>query len=209
MVIPGPVPDRELARLAAAYDQAVETASPADIAVGSSTTRVSDFVNRGPAFDSLYLHPPFLAACDRLLNGSFKLSSLLARTLRPGMPAQKLHVDCEAEARGWTMVGFIFMVDEFRPDNGATRFLPGSHLRPAPPSDSSGEVLACGPAGSMIIYNGSVWHGHSANRSGAPRRSIQGACIRRDTPAAFNFSARMLPETLLRLSPLAKHILAL
>ena len=24
------------------------------------------------------------------------------------------------------MVGFIFMIDEFRPENGATRFLPGS-----------------------------------------------------------------------------------
>ncbi len=27
------------------------------------------------------------------------------------------------------MVGFIFMVDEFRPDNGATRFVPRSHER--------------------------------------------------------------------------------
>jgi ectoine hydroxylase-related dioxygenase (phytanoyl-CoA dioxygenase family) len=64
------------------------------------------------------------------------------------------------------MVGFIFMVDEFRIDNGATRFLPGSHLWSEVPNDLlgdrkadyPGQVLACGAAGSMLIFNGSVWH---------------------------------------------------
>jgi ectoine hydroxylase-related dioxygenase (phytanoyl-CoA dioxygenase family) len=50
----------------------------------------------------------------------------IPRTLRPSLPAQNLHVDFERDGRGWTMVGFIFMVDEFRNDNGATRFVPGS-----------------------------------------------------------------------------------
>jgi ectoine hydroxylase-related dioxygenase (phytanoyl-CoA dioxygenase family) len=92
-----------------------------------------------------------------------------ARTLRPGLPAQNLHVDFGRDCHGWTMVGFIFMVDEFRNDNGATRFVPGSHLWSAVPpdllgglkADYPGQVLACGPAGSMIVFNGSVWHGHT------------------------------------------------
>src|SRR5438876_6213241 len=41
------------------------------------------------------------------------------------------------------------------------------------------QVSACGPPGSLIIYNGSVWHGHGANKTSRSRRSIQGAYIRR------------------------------
>jgi ectoine hydroxylase-related dioxygenase (phytanoyl-CoA dioxygenase family) len=108
------------------------------------------------------------------------------------------------------------MVDEFRNDNGATRFVPGSHLWSAIPpdllgdlkADYAGQVLACGPAGSMVVFNGSVWHGHKANHSGKPRRSIQGAYIRRDAESGETLLARMLPETLSRISPLAKYLLA-
>lgn len=31
------------------------------------------------------------------------------------------------DSADWPLVGFILMIDEFRPDNGATRFVPGSH----------------------------------------------------------------------------------
>lgn len=75
-------------------------------------------------------------------------------------------------------------------------------------ADQPGQVLACGPAGSMIVFNGSVWHGHTVNRSGQPRRSIQGAYIRRAAESGENLPARMLPETLSRISPLAKYLLA-
>jgi hypothetical protein len=179
-VIPGPVAPEDLVWLAAAYDQAIASASPDDVRVGSSTTRVNGFVNRGLEFDSIYLHPPVLNACRHVLRQPFELSTMHARTLRPGQDAQELHVDYARDEQGWTMVGFIFMVDEFRPDNGATRFVPGSHLWSSVPDDRprDRQVLACGPAGSMIVYNGAVWHGHTVNRSGAPRRSLQGAYVR-------------------------------
>ena len=113
-------------------------------------------------------------------------------------------------------VGFIFMVDEFRGDNGATRFVPGSHLWSTipgdlmsdPTADFEGQVQACGAAGSMIVYNGSVWHGHAANSTDKPRRSIQGAYIRREAPSGFNLRSRMRPDTLARISPLAKYVVA-
>jgi len=215
-IIPGPVPAVELVQLAAAYDAAVNNAISDDVEVGSSTTRVRDFVNRGPEFDRLYLHPPVLKACCYIIDQPFKLSTMHARTLQPGLPAQDLHVDYECDSRGWTMVGFIFMIDEFRSDNGATRFVPGSHRwSDVPPAllgdrkvDYPGQVLACGPAGSMALFNGSVWHGHTVNRSDEPRRSIQGAYIRRDAESGENLPARMQPETLSRISPLAKYVLA-
>jgi Phytanoyl-CoA dioxygenase (PhyH) len=217
-IIPGPVPVDDLAQLASAYDAAVSGAISDDVKVGSSTTRVRDFVNRGPKFDGLYLHPPVLKACCHIIDEPFRLSTMHARTLRPRLPAQDLHVDYERDSRGWTMVGFIFMIDEFRSDNGATRFVPGSHLWSDVPqallgdrdrqADYPGQVLACGPAGSMMLFNGSVWHGHTVNHSNKHRRSVQGAYIRRDAESGENLLARMQPETLSRVSPLAKYVLA-
>jgi ectoine hydroxylase-related dioxygenase (phytanoyl-CoA dioxygenase family) len=206
-----------LAQLAAAYDAAVASACPDDVSVGSSTTRVHDFVNRGSEFDSLYVYQPVLEACCRVIGRAFKLSSLLARTVRPHSTAQPLHVDFERDVDGWPMVGFILMVDEFRPDNGATRFVPGSHKWPAIPKDLAnnpladyeGHVLACGPSGSLVVYNGSAWHGHAANSTGEPRRSIQGAYIRREARAGVDLPARMRPQTLDRIGPLAKYLLTL
>ena len=132
--------------------------------LGSTTTRVRDFVNRGAEFDNLYLYPPILQACCRVIEQPFKLSTMHARTLRPQTPAQRLHVNFAGDAKGWPMVGFILMIDEFTPKNGATCFIPGSQGMEAAPSTSS-LVRACGPAGSVIVFNGSVWHGHGPNEN--------------------------------------------
>jgi ectoine hydroxylase-related dioxygenase (phytanoyl-CoA dioxygenase family) len=151
----------------------------------------------------------------RLLGRPFKLSSLLARTVRPGALAQPIHVDSPADALGWTMVGFILMIDPFHAGNGATRFVPGSH-RADPDrfsrvgaADCDGQVLACAPAGSVVVYNSAVWHGHTANPSAAPRRSIQGAFIRREGRSAADPAAFPSPETLGRVGSLAKYVLGL
>jgi hypothetical protein len=213
VVLPGPAVPGGWARLADAYDQAVSAADSADVSIRSST-RVHDFVNRGPEFDRLYIYPPLLAACCQIIRRPFKLSTMLARTLEPGAPAQPLHVDVRRNADGWPLVGFIVMVDEFNAGNGATRFVPGSHLWPREPEESKDtsctddrEVLACGPAGSVLIFNGSVWHGHRANRSTRCRRSIQGAFIPRQDRASIDQASRMRPETFDRISDLAKYVL--
>jgi ectoine hydroxylase-related dioxygenase (phytanoyl-CoA dioxygenase family) len=72
---------------------------------------------------------------------------------------------------------------------------------------SNQEVLASGPAGSVIIFNGSAWHGHTANQSTNRRRSIQGAFIPRQARAAIDQASRMRPETFDRIGDLAKYVL--
>jgi hypothetical protein len=212
VVIPGPVPRDQAARLGEAYDVAVAAAAASDLHSGRTSTRVNDFVNRGPAFDGIYVFPPLLDACGRVIGGLFKLSSLHARTVHAHAAKQELHVDVSRDSADWPLLGFILMVDDFRPDNGATRFVPGSHLNPKAPAGhesdggSSRRCLACGPAGSLLIFHGSVCHGHSANTSDGARRSIQGAFIPRTGRAGTVFSARMTVATRARLSPVALHI---
>jgi ectoine hydroxylase-related dioxygenase (phytanoyl-CoA dioxygenase family) len=217
VVVVDPIVQTRVAELSAAYDRAMLAADSHDVSIGRTTTRVHDFVNRGPAFDALYINRFVLAACCSVIAQPFKLSTMHARTVHPGSPAQGLHVDFRRASDGWPMVGFIIMVDEFRHENGATRFVPGSHLWPGEPGDMmadpttdyEGQVLACGAAGSIVIFNGSVWHGHAANRTGKPRRSIQAAYIRRGARASVDQAARIRPDTFERIGGLAKYVLSL
>jgi hypothetical protein len=216
-VLPGVVASEQLNNLASAYDAAIASADPRDVKTGSATTRVNGFVNCGPAFDAVYVLPPLLEACGHIIGGPFKLSSMHARTVRPYAQAQDLHVDVQRDSADWPLVGFILMVDAFRPDNGATRFVPGSHAWSAAtetcalPSarDRAKEVVACGAAGSLIIFNGSTLHGHGANASDELRRSLQGALIPREGHAATDFRVHMEAKSLARLDPLARYVLAL
>jgi ectoine hydroxylase-related dioxygenase (phytanoyl-CoA dioxygenase family) len=218
VVIPSLIATDKLSRLSVAYDSAVACATPDDVSVGRTTTRVSDFVNRGSEFEELYICQPLLKACCHVIGQPFELSSMLARTLHPNAQTQGLHVDFKPGEERFPLVSFIWMVDEFRTDNGATQFVPGSHNWSAIPHElTNGRlaeyqnqiVTACGQAGSVIIFNGSVLHGHSANSTGAPRRSIQGAFILRDAQARTDFSTRMRSETLARTGSLARYVLAI
>jgi hypothetical protein len=55
-------------------------------------------VNCGAGVDDLYVFPPLLDACCRVIAQPFKLGSLHSRTLRPAMPNQNLHVDVKRRA---------------------------------------------------------------------------------------------------------------
>jgi ectoine hydroxylase-related dioxygenase (phytanoyl-CoA dioxygenase family) len=210
-VLPPQLAAARIATIAAALDAAVAAADARDRGSGRTCTRVWDFVNRGPAFDELYLFEPVLAACSLVIAAPFKLSTMHSRAINPRSPGQNLHVDFAREPQdlarnAWPMLGFIVMIDAFRADNGATRFVPRSQGAAVQPR-AQDAVAACGPAGSIIVYNGAVWHGAGPNGTNRPRRSIQGAYIRRDA-TGFPLAARMLPETLGRITPLARYLLA-
>jgi len=215
VVLPGPFPVEQLGAVADAYDAEVDAAVGDDIHVGSTSTRVVDFVNRDPLFDPLYVYPPLLDGAALTVGLTFKLSSLHARTLRPGSTVLDIHVDVEHDSTDWPLLGFIFMVDAFTPDNGATRFIPGSHRWGHSPRDvrlqeyTAQLVSACGRAGSLLVFNGSTWHGQGVNSANRPRRSLQGAFIPRGGRAGTDFSGRMSPETRARLGTVARQVLAL
>jgi hypothetical protein len=218
VVMPGPFIPGGYKQLSDAYDRAVAMSSPSDVHTSrtGASTRINNFVNRGPEFDNIYIYPPLLSACCQIIGGPFKLSGMRSRTLYAGAPAEGIHVDVKHQANGWPLVGCILMVDAFTAENGATRFVPGTHLQTRAPGevmnnpndDHPGQVLACGPVGSIVIFNASVWHGYSANKSNTPRRSIAAHFVPREAQASPDDpSQHTRPETLLRISDLAKYVL--
>jgi len=205
IIIPGPFRSGELPRISATYDAAVSFALPEDIHVGGSTTRVNGFADPKHNLEALYTHQPLLEAASNIIGEPFKLSSMHARTLHPHSQKQRLHIDFKPDEDRFPLAGFVFMVDEFRDDNGATRFAPGSHRWSLAPDELTDDTLedhesksqpALGQAGSLIVFSGSTWHGHAANLTNEPRRSIQGAFIPRNGHSGFDFRSRGKPPDL-------------
>ena len=67
----------------------------------------------------------------------------------------------------------MWPLDEFTVENGATRFMPGTHLsgeQPDPRDPLEEEAVSMvGPPGSAIVFDGRLWHGAGANTSNATR----------------------------------------
>jgi ectoine hydroxylase-related dioxygenase (phytanoyl-CoA dioxygenase family) len=62
---------------------------------------------------------------------------------------------------------------DFTEANGATRIVPGSHRWPPDRRPRDDEAVAAEmPAGSVLFYRGSLWHGGGANRTAAPRLGV-------------------------------------
>jgi hypothetical protein len=182
MVTDGPFSVSEIAKIAEDYDRSLAVTPSAQIKRGRTSTRWGGLVTLEP-FYRIYLHQPLLSAAAARIGGPIKLSSFFARTLLPNAAAEPPHQDVAPGGDGYPLVCFIFMVDEFRPDNGATRFIAGSQNRPRPSIDAAA-CDARGRAGSMLIFDGTTWHGHGTNRTDSPRRSIQGAFIPQNHTAA-------------------------
>lgn len=208
-VIPGPFRASDLKAAIGAYDHAVATARPEDCKEGSTSTRVNALLGRAPELAAILTHQPLLDAAAALIGGPFKLSAFHARSIRPGASAQALHQDVAPGEDGWPLLGFIFMIDPFQVENGATHFLPGSaDLRELPEEPPpSGLEHACGPAGSLLLFDGSVWHGHNANITAHWRRSVQGALIPKGATAAVDHRSYLRPELWSALPPEARLLM--
>jgi ectoine hydroxylase-related dioxygenase (phytanoyl-CoA dioxygenase family) len=68
------------------------------------------------------------------------------------------------------VVNTMWALQDFTEENGATRLVPGSHGgRPRPDAPT---VAATMPAGSVMFYLGSLWHGGGANHSDTARLGV-------------------------------------
>jgi ectoine hydroxylase-related dioxygenase (phytanoyl-CoA dioxygenase family) len=67
----------------------------------------------------------------------------------------------------------MWALDDFTTDNGATVIVPGSHrTSPAAMPPDSDAVTATMPAGSVMFYVGTVWHGGGANHTDQRRLGV-------------------------------------
>ncbi len=188
---------------------------------GPNNQRVFGLLNDGAVFADLAEHPVAMALMSHLLEPSFLLSSLTANITGPGGHPMYLHYDQDYVPPPWPafplVANIIWMLDDFTEDNGATRFIPGSHREG--PGRRSPEALAdrwpetvavCGTAGSLVCLDGRVIHQTGANTTTGERRHgiIAYYCqpwIRQQE----NASLSLLPEVWSTLSPRVKELVGL
>jgi hypothetical protein len=182
--------------------------------------RLANLVDKGEVFERVVSQPRVLEAVGHVLGDDFKLSSLNARSTDPLWPdCQPLHCDAGAVAdqSGFWVCNTIWLLDDFTPQNGATRIVPGSQYKRKLPQEEladpqaahPAETLVLGRAGTVVVMNTHAWHGGTANRTGQPRRALHAFYTRSDKPQQQYQKKLLRQETQDRLSPELRRILAL
>jgi ectoine hydroxylase-related dioxygenase (phytanoyl-CoA dioxygenase family) len=143
-------------------------------AEGRATKRMYNLLAKDPAFQAMPLHDSVLPIVERVLDRGCLLSGMTAIDIGPGEIEQPMHGDDIVMSRHLQrphapmMVTSMWALDDFTADNGGTRFVPGSHMFPGTPDDPGAlegvDVVALEmPAGSVMIFHGSLWHGGGSN----------------------------------------------
>ena len=141
---------------------------------GFNTRRIYALFAKTRAFDDLATHPLVLGVLEGVLGESYQLSAPTGIEIGPGEKAQALHTDDGiypiARPHDELVLNMMWALDDFTEANGATRIVPGSHKWvDRRPDETTETVMAEMPAGSVLFFVGSVFHGGGANNTERPR----------------------------------------
>jgi hypothetical protein len=182
---------------------------------GKHTQRTGGLIGRSQTARELVEHPNVLGPVREVLKHSknFQLHLTQVIAIGAGESSQAIHRDQWAFdffpfPKGYEVqCNTIWAMTDFTEENGATRVIPGSHLRDDRLEFTEADTE---PAemekGSVLFYTGSLYHGGGANHSNATRYGLNItyalAWLRQEENQYLSVSqevCRELPESLLRL----------
>ncbi len=144
---------------------------------GYSTQRIYALFAKTRTFDAQAIDPLIVGACEHVLGPGFQLSAPVGISIGPGEKAQPIHRDDGvypvARPHRELVVNTMWALDDFTEANGATVVIPGSHRWIGEqPTDDSPVIRAVMPAGSVMIFVGSIYHGGGANSTDRSRLGV-------------------------------------
>jgi ectoine hydroxylase-related dioxygenase (phytanoyl-CoA dioxygenase family) len=135
-------------------------------------------------FRTLCFGKKTLALMKLLLGQRFVLGSLNGLSMTLGGENQPLHIDQQESVPDVILtINAMHILDNSTPENGSTRLIPGSQNRvwshglDNDMAQLEAEAIQLrAPAGSLIAFNGGLWHAGSRNSTPHPRRVLH-ACF--------------------------------
>ena len=198
-----------------AEQAATEIADGSDyVYEAGANQRVWTLLNKGEVFEELAQERLILKLMGHMLGPDFLLSNIDANIAGPGGKPMFLHADQSFVPPPWPsyplVANVMWMLDEFTPENGATRIVPGSHKLGQGPdwSNLPETVPVCGPAGTAFVFEGRLWHQTGANTTQSERRhGILAYYCRPFMRQQENWFVSLKPEVLERATPVLRHML--
>lgn len=145
---------------------------------GFRTTRIYNLLAHGERFQEIPVHPRILPIVEGVLDPGCLISSLSSIAIGPDEAPQPIHADDQLIPLPKPHVAIIcntmWALTDFSADNGATRLVPGSHRSDRSPDygKSYDSIPAEMEKGSVLVWNGSLWHGGGANLTSQRRIGI-------------------------------------
>ena len=144
---------------------------------GRQTVRIYNLLACGAPFERVPVHSSVLPIVEGVLDPGCLISSLSSIAIDPGEKAQPIHADDMVipleKPHAPIVCNSMWALTDFTAANGATRLVRASHRRPNPEYGGAYEsVPAEMSKGSVLIWDGSLWHGGGANTSDARRTGI-------------------------------------
>ena len=144
---------------------------------GHKTVRIYNLLAFGHPFTDVPVHVSVLPIVEQILDPGCLVSSLSSIAIDPEEIAQPIHADDMVMPVAKPHVPFVcnsmWALTDFTDENGATRLVPGSHLKDNPVYGGTYETVpAVMKRGSVLIWDGALWHGGGANRTGTRRTGI-------------------------------------
>src|SRR3954452_2957397 len=143
---------------------------------GHHTLRIYNLLAYDAVWQQVPVHSSMLPIVERVLDPGCLISSLSSIDILGGEDAQPIHAADQLipipKPHPPTVCNTMWALTDFTEENGATRLIPGSHLRDHSPNYGQhyDSIPAEMPKGSVLVWHGSLWHGGGANNT--PNRRV-------------------------------------
>ena len=196
---------------------------------GNSTERIYTLVARHRLFQDIVEDARVLDLCTALLQPNYLLTASQAIVISPGETPQPWHTDDSfypiPRPRPMISLSTIVAVDDFTEENGGTEMIPGSHRW----SDAqiAGDYVGGDtetdpdfarrlaklavpmvmPAGSALVFAGTLLHRGGANQSDGTRRAFSNQYCQPWARPQENFFLAIPPDEVASMSPTVQSLL--
>ena len=171
-----------------------------------------------PFFTQYLEIPEFLQVIDATvsptaimhLQNGFILPSL-PESHTPAVFQNQFHMDFRRLLNGYmASINLFIAISDFHATNGATLVVPGSHQKTEQPNRNYLQrhkiQIQC-PAGSMVVFDSTLWHASGRNHSGRDRLSINHQFTRSWIKPQIDYVRALGPDFIQSLPPRTQQLL--